>query len=294
MARISSRTAILVLLLILIAVTPTVQAKGPDAQPAIAAGTQINVRLKSKLRSNSARVGDQFRGRLETPITADGRVLYPKGTEVSGYVVSAHPSARAQDPGVLELDLIAIGGGTSVVPVTAKTLVLKGELHKKTTLSAMRAADMPGDAKGKQDTLIESDAVLTWVAASARQDWSKNPPSDVRRGTGAPFRVLHRDQPEQAKADDAAAYAFNDRDRRALRRCLAQNRTAKSSLPPGSEKQLRKDGTLSAGLQKRALPLPSTCTQQLSPVPRKWARVVLSGRVMLLDPGARIVDVFVF
>ncbi len=282
---------VLVICFFLLATTPAIRAEGPASPPAVTAGTEINVRLKDKLRSDGAKVGDQFRGRLETPILADGRVVYPKGTEVSGYVVRAHASAHSADPGVLELDLISIGGGTKVSPVTAQTLVLKGELHKKgsPTMTPVSAVS----AKGKKDSLVESDAVLTWVAVQpgSRQDWTKNPPKDARRGAGAPFRIVRQDPPEEIPV-----YAFSDHDRRALRSCLSQSRglSARNPLSPATENKLRKDGTLPATLQKRVQPLPVACSQQLSPVPRKWARVVLSGRVMLLDPGARIVDVFVF
>ncbi len=292
MARTNCRAGVLALVALLIATTPAIYAKGPESQPAITAGTQINVRLKDKLRSDAAKPGDQFRGRLETSITADGRVVYPKGTEVSGYVVRAHASGNVADPGVLELDLISIGNGANVAAVTAKTLVLTGEAHKKSADPRLVLAS----TKSKRDSLVESDAILTWVAVQpgSREDWTKNPPKDVRRGAGTPFRIVSHVPPQEPKAADRPAYTFSDQDRRALRKCLATTPPSKSRLSAATQKQIRKDSTLPAGLQKRLQPLPSACTRQLSPVPSKWARVMLSGRVMVLDPGARIVDVFEF
>ncbi len=292
-ARNNSRAGVLAVVALFIATTPAVYAKRPESQPAIMAGTQINVRLKDKLRSDAAKPGDQFRGRLETPITADGLVVYPKGTEVSGYVVRAHASADVADPGVLELDLISIGNGANVAAVTAKTLVLSGETHKKSADAKLVLAS----TRSKRDSLVESDAILTWVAVQpgSREDWSKNPPKDVRRGAGTPFRIVSHVPPEEPKAAaDRPSYSFSDRDRRALRKCLAASTPSKTPLSAATQKQIRKDSTLPAGLQKRLQPLPSACTRQLSPVPSKWARVMLSGRVMVLDPGARIVDVFEF
>ena len=64
------------------------------------------------------------------------------------------------------------------------------------------------------------------------------------------------------------------------------------NLPPGLEKQLQRNGTLPPGLQKRVQPLPGSCEAQLPRLPRDWARVVLSGRIILLDPQQRIVDLF--
>ena len=48
------------------------------------------------------------------------------------------------------------------------------------------------------------------------------------------------------------------------------------------------------GLQKRVQPLPGACVARLPRLPRDWSRVVLSGRIILLDPGQRIVDLFWF
>ncbi len=288
MLRRKYQVGFLAIVVLFLAVTPAIRAKGPDAQPPITAGTQINVRLKDKLRSSASKTGDPFRGRLETPITADGRVLYPKGTEVTGYVVRAHASGNAADPGVLELDLISIGNGTRMAAVTAKTLVLTGESRKKSAPTGA-AKLVLASAKDKKDSVVEPDAILTWVAVQpgSRQD-------EVGRAGGAKFRVIRHDPPAAPAIAERPTYTFSDRDRRTLRRCLAANPASRSALPASTERQLRKDGTLSPGLQKRVQPLPVACTRQLSPVPSKWARVMLSGRVMLLDPGARIVDVFVF
>jgi hypothetical protein len=38
--------------------------------------------------------------------------------------------------------------------------------------------------------------------------------------------------------------------------------------------------------------LPGACTARLPRLPRDWVPVVLSGRIILLDPGQRIVDMF--
>ncbi len=302
MAQIQRRAELLAVLLFVTAITPMISAKGPASEPSIPAGTQVNVRLKDKLSSSASKPGDQFRGRLETPITADGRVLYPKGTEVTGYVVRSRPSGPTAGPGVLELDLLGIGAAAKMTSVTARTLVLKGAFYKKSKVPSAVTPD-PG-VKERQESVVEFDAILTWIAVQpgSLQDWSKSAPGDVRRGAGTPFRIIRQDQ-QSAKpnASDSPKYGFNDRDRRVLSRCFAGTRggvspslSSKEKLPPGAERQFRKDNILPAGLEKRLAPLPSSCSQQLSPVPRKWARVVVSGRVLLLDPSARIADVFVF
>jgi hypothetical protein len=39
-------------------------------------------------------------------------------------------------------------------------------------------------------------------------------------------------------------------------------------------------------------PLPDFCTARLPRLPHDWVRVVLGGRIILLDPAQRIVDLF--
>ena len=64
----------------------------------------------------------------------------------------------------------------------------------------------------------------------------------------------------------------------------------KDRLPPGLEKQLRRNGTLPPGLQKKVQPLDSRCQVGLPRLPDGWERVIYSDRVIVLDPAKRIID----
>jgi len=93
---------------------------------------------------------------------------------------------------------------------------------------------------------------------------------------------------------------FSGRERQVISDCLADSYRdlppglAKrgGDLPPGLERQLQRNGTLPPGLQKRVRLLPDQCNERLPRLPGGWVRVVLGARVMLLDPGNRIVDLF--
>jgi hypothetical protein len=61
-------------------------------------------------------------------------------------------------------------------------------------------------------------------------------------------------------------------------------------LPPGLEKHLEREGSLPPGLEKRIQPLPLELDRQLRPLPASYARVVLEGRVLILDAHNRILD----
>src|SRR5437868_10304504 len=63
------------------------------------------------------------------------------------------------------------------------------------------------------------------------------------------------------------------------------------NLPPGLEKQLQRNGTLPPGLQKRVQPVPESCEVQLPRLPRDWERVILGGRIILLDGAQTIHDI---
>jgi hypothetical protein len=289
------------LLLLIIVSSAGARQKEPQSQPTIPPGTEVNVRLKDKLRSDKTKAGDQFRGKLDTPILADGRVLYPKGTEVGGYVVRSHASARPGDAGVLELDLLSVGGGANMAALSAKTLVLRGESIKPNKRAPGKIA--AGESAPKGETVVDSSSVLTWVTRppNSAPNWLTHSPSDTRRGsTGTPFRIVHRNEAGDIEDSPPPARNFSDQDRQLLRACLARKRSPspqpakRNTAPPPSAKQPQKNGTLSPELRKQAEPLPAQCTQRLTPIPQKWARVVLGSRVLLLDPSSRIADVLVY
>jgi hypothetical protein len=105
------------------------------------------------------------------------------------------------------------------------------------------------------------------------------------------------------RADDGygrGPEGFSDRERDVISDCMADSYRdlppglAKrgGNLPPGLERQLQRNGTLPPGLQKRVRLLPDQCEERLPRLPGGWVRVVLGARIMLLDPGQRIVDIF--
>jgi len=66
----------------------------------------------------------------------------------------------------------------------------------------------------------------------------------------------------------------------------------REKLPPGLEKQLRRNGTLPPGLQKKATPLPADLERRLPALPSGHARVVVSDRVLVVEIRTqKIVDV---
>jgi hypothetical protein len=186
-------------------------------------------------------------------------------------------------------------------------------------------------ATGKKPAVVESEAVLVWTvgAPPATQSAQAPPPrdQDAYAGNGgqggygqggyveqAPARRYGDDddddrgdddgrRPYIQRADDGygrGPEGFSERERGIISDCMANSYAglppglAKrgGNLPPGLERQLQRNGTLPPGLQRRVQPLPGQCDARLPRLPGGWVRVVLGARIMLLDPGNRIVDMF--
>lgn len=174
-------------------------------------------------------------------------------------------------------------------------------------------------ATGKKEAVVEAEAVLTWFTPGAptrqpspnRAESAFRDDRDSRRyddddehyakhGNG---HKRDRDDDEDEDDDrggDRGRYAvFSDSDRDILRGCLSGDDYSnlppglakRDRLPPGLEKQLQRNGTLPPGLQKRVQPLPHSCEVRLPRLPRDWERVILGGRVILVDQTQRILDI---
>lgn len=161
----------------------------------IPAGTQLSVRITENLSSANAKVGQAFHGTLEAPIMSNGRVVYPKGAQVTGKVVGVHASGRLSDPGVLDLQLVSVTNGRSLSTIGTQVFHIKGESHAKSNVAKIGGTAAAGTllgaifgggkgaligagagaaagtaaaaATGKKEAKVESEAVLPFVIAGA-------------------------------------------------------------------------------------------------------------------------------
>jgi len=160
---------------------------------------------------------------------------------------------------------------------------------------------------GKKPAEVRSETLLAWVVPDDRAvESSQEQAPRQSSGEYESERAEHYvNQPYSHDDDQHADYSgqgpseFSDQERQVIGDCFVNDRAGlppglakKNHLPPGLERQLQRNGTLPPGLQKRVQPLPGSCEAQLPRLPRDWARVVLSGRIILLDPQRRIVDLF--
>lgn len=63
----------------------------------------------------------------------------------------------------------------------------------------------------------------------------------------------------------------------------------KSSLPPGLEKQLRRNGRLPPGLQKKIAPFPAALEQRLPALPAGYRRAMVDRWALLIHDATNVV-----
>ncbi len=287
----------------------------------IPAGSLVHVRITEELSSEKAQPGDTFSGVLENPIEVDGKVIYPRGSAVTGRVVAVESSGRLSHPGVLELELIRVESGGKSATLTTEPWVLKGKSHTKSNVTKIGGGAAAGAiigalagggkgaaigagvgaaagtgvaaATGKQPAKVESEAVVTFTTVE--------PATSAKSAAPAAAPVAATPPPSGKSYDDESpeARSFSARDRRVIRSCFAEHASGlppglakRETLPPGLERQLQRNGTLPPGLQKRVQPLPQVCESQLLRLPGDLERVVYNRRVMLIDAAYVILDIF--
>ena len=85
---------------------------------------------------------------------------------------------------------------------------------------------------------------------------------------------------------------FAPRDREVIVTYYTQQRPALGDLPPGLEKQPRRNGTLPPGLQKKMQPFPLVLERQLAPLPVGYRRGIVGPHVVIYNTRTNlIVDV---
>ena len=173
---------------------PSRSANAP-AVTIVPAGTAIDVRINEPLGSDTSIDGDRFTGTLNADVTDEvGKVLIPRGANVEGRVITAKPSGRLSDSGMLELTINNIRTNGSVVNITTEPFTVQGKSHTKSNttkigggaaLGAIIGAVAGGGkgaaigagvgaaagtagaaATGKQEARVESEAVLKFVTSA--------------------------------------------------------------------------------------------------------------------------------
>jgi hypothetical protein len=116
----------------------------------------------------------------------------------------------------------------------------------------------------------------------------------VAQGQGHGHGNKNRDNDDNSSG---SRYVFSASDRTRILDCmngggegLPPGLAKRDRLPPGLEKQLRRNGHLPPGLEKKVRPLPRSCEVRLPRLPSEITRVVIGNYVILRDIHDRILD----
>ena len=284
----------------------------------VAPGTEIKVRLLDQLNTDETQTGQVFAVTVVEPIRSGGRTILARGARVRGKVIDVVSSGRLKRPASISLQLTDMGR----TGANTETLQIDGKSHAVRNVAligggAAAGAILGGIAgggkgaiigtaagagagtataymTGKQEIVLPAETLLTFVVAGGAV---RTPEM-----TGSPDEWNARRGRNDADQDVYGNVHFSEHQQRLIRAYFRSGHGGRGlppglakrggDLPPGLEKQLRRNGTLPPGLQKRVEPFPVRLERQLPPLPRGASRVIVAGRAMVLINNT-IVDLMV-
>jgi hypothetical protein len=101
----------------------------------VPANTAIYIRLQQSISSSTAQPGQSFSAVLDEPLVVDGQTLAPRGTAVTGKVVSARESGHLHNAGYLRITLASMSVNGKSVPLQTNSVFVSGGSYKKRNLA---------------------------------------------------------------------------------------------------------------------------------------------------------------
>jgi BON domain len=105
----------------------------PPQKVTIPSGTALAVRLVDPLDSEKNQLGDTFHATLNNPITVNGDVVVPSGSDVQGHVVDVKSAGKFAGASVLVLQLDSIGSGGNTYNIQTDQFKKQGSSRGKNT-----------------------------------------------------------------------------------------------------------------------------------------------------------------
>jgi len=130
------------------------------SQPAIPAGTRIDVRLTSTLSTSANREGDPFTAQVEDPVFAAGQEVIQADSTLQGHVTFVKPPGRVK--GKAEMRLVA----DDVVTKDGKQYSFKGQLATDNDIGGAKINGSEGTVQGDGKS-AKSGAEETGIGAAA-------------------------------------------------------------------------------------------------------------------------------
>jgi hypothetical protein len=105
----------------------------PPVYVTVPAGTRISVRMIDGVDSTKNHAGDRFQASLQEPLTVDGNVVVPKGSDVYGRLAESKESGKFSGRSQLQLELTGVVVNGQTVPVVTGEYELTGKSRGAST-----------------------------------------------------------------------------------------------------------------------------------------------------------------
>lgn len=305
--RISVSLHILLFFMILSVSSTAAWAARRSTTPSLPEGTELQIRLADELTTANAEPGDTFTATLLKPVRVNNRTVLPKDAKVQGRVVDSVSSGRLKRPAAITLELTRVGRSR----VSTEPLRFEGKSHKGRNVvliggGTAAGAILGGATGGKKGALLGSLIGAGAGMTTAYVTGKKEIVLPVELGLS--FVTGNRDdssrkvkkEDEYAPSDDDADddIIFSRRERRIIVNWVSNHGTGlppglakRDRLPPGLERQLRRNGRLPPGLQRKLRPFPGALEAKLPGLPRGHRRVFLGKRALILTAAHVILDI---
>lgn len=188
--------------------TPTKNAASQTVY--LPSGLDIQIRINERLSSGTAQPGDTFTGTLVNSLEDDdGNIIFERGTEVSGRVVSVKPSGRLSDPGQLVLSLNSIRSDREAANLTTISKEINGASHTTSNTAkagggALLGAIIGGLAGGGKGAVIGAGAGAAAGTGAAAASGKKEAQTDAE----SILRFVTSTETTVVPANSAAAQAM--------------------------------------------------------------------------------------
>lgn len=136
----------------------------------IPAGTLLPIRLKSKISSATARIGEPFSAVLAEALQVDGQTIAPNGALLTGTVWAAKAGGGSKDPGYLRLSLSTITISGKPCPLETSGVFVNGRNHFVRSNPSSIVSDAGSDGS-EGDVELSAGRLLTFrLTQSSSQD----------------------------------------------------------------------------------------------------------------------------